>query len=181
MKTKNIIYALLCPFTEEVHYVGKSTRGLTRPFQHLKQSHSEKINQWVNDLSKINYKPIVKILEYVNDEDFLNLREKYWIQFYLDKGLLLNSNLTTPFTISAKLEEILEEDCENPLLKIAEFLKAQRKKNKLTQEDFASKAGVALTVVRKIEQGKDNISLISLLQVLRMFGATIEIGRIKKL
>jgi len=29
----------------------------------------------------------------------------------------------------------------------------------LTQEEFADRAGVALTVVRKIEQGKENLSL----------------------
>ena len=29
----------------------------------------------------------------------------------------------------------------------------------LTQEEFSTKAGVALTVIRKIEQGKENLSL----------------------
>jgi hypothetical protein len=32
------------------------------------------------------------------------------------------------------------------------------------------KAGVALTVVRKIEQGKENLNLDKVNQVLRMFG-----------
>jgi hypothetical protein len=32
------------------------------------------------------------------------------------------------------------------------------------------KAGVALTVIRKIEQGKENLSLAKLNQVLKMFG-----------
>ncbi len=42
--------------------------------------------------------------------------------------------------------------------------------SKLTQQEFAEKAGVALTVIRKIEQGKDNLSLAKVNQVLNMFG-----------
>lgn len=56
---------------------------------------------------------------------------------------------------------------------IAEFVKSRRKQLKLTQEEFAAKAGVALTVVRKIEQGKDNLSLSKVNQVLKMFGQAL--------
>ncbi len=53
---------------------------------------------------------------------------------------------------------------------ITEFVKTRRKQLKLTQEEFATKAGVALTVIRKIEQGKENLSLSKVNQVLKMFG-----------
>lgn len=53
---------------------------------------------------------------------------------------------------------------------ITEFVKTRRKQLKLTQEELAMKAGVALTVIRKIEQGKDNLSLSKVNQVLKMFG-----------
>jgi len=53
---------------------------------------------------------------------------------------------------------------------LAQFVKSRRKNVKLTQEKFAEKAGVALTVVRKIEQGKENLNLDKVNQVLRMFG-----------
>lgn len=53
---------------------------------------------------------------------------------------------------------------------IADFVKKRRKQAGLTQEEFAMKAGVALTVIRKIEQGKDNLSLSKVNQVLHMFG-----------
>jgi y4mF family transcriptional regulator len=56
---------------------------------------------------------------------------------------------------------------------IAEFVKTRRKQLKLTQEEFATKAGVALTVIRKIEQGKDNLSLSKVNQVLKMFGQVL--------
>lgn len=53
---------------------------------------------------------------------------------------------------------------------LSQFLKEKRKENQLTQEEFAERAGVALTVVRKIEQGKENLNLEKVNQVLKMFG-----------
>ena len=54
--------------------------------------------------------------------------------------------------------------------KLADFVKTKRKQLGLTQEELAEKAGVALTVIRKIEQGKENLSLSRVNQVLHMFG-----------
>ena len=56
---------------------------------------------------------------------------------------------------------------------IAEFVKARRKQLGMTQEEFSDKAGVALTVIRKIEQGKENLNLEKVNQVLKMFGHTL--------
>ncbi len=64
---------------------------------------------------------------------------------------------------------------------LANFVKAERKKIGLTQEEFADRAGVALTVVRKIEQGKENLSLSKVNQVLLMFGHTLAPVNIKEL
>ena len=61
---------------------------------------------------------------------------------------------------------------------LATFLKSKRKQLGLTQEEFAEKAGVALTVIRKIEQGKENLSLSKVNQVLQMFGHVV--GPIKE-
>ena len=56
---------------------------------------------------------------------------------------------------------------------IKQFVKEQRKEVNLTQEEFADRAGVALTVIRKIEQGKTNLNLEKVNQVLKMFGHTL--------
>jgi y4mF family transcriptional regulator len=53
---------------------------------------------------------------------------------------------------------------------LAQFVKEKRKEAKLNQDEFAERAGVALTVVRKIEQGKENLNLVRINQVLKMFG-----------
>ncbi|SIT97923.1 transcriptional regulator, y4mF family [Epilithonimonas bovis DSM 19482] len=56
---------------------------------------------------------------------------------------------------------------------LSNFVKQKRKEANLTQEEFADRTGVALTVVRKIEQGKDNLSLAKVNQVLLMFGSKL--------
>jgi len=62
--------------------------------------------------------------------------------------------------------------------KISDFVKTKRKQLGLTQNEFAEKAGVALTVIRKIEQGKENLSLSKVNHVLLMFGHVL--GPIKE-
>lgn len=54
--------------------------------------------------------------------------------------------------------------------RLAEFVKERRKEAKLTQEEFAERSGVALTVIRKIEQGKTNLNMDKVNLVLNMFG-----------
>jgi y4mF family transcriptional regulator len=53
---------------------------------------------------------------------------------------------------------------------LAAFVKERRKQVNLTQTEFAERAGVALTVLRKIEQGKTNVNVDKVNQVLAMFG-----------
>ncbi|NLU37519.1 MAG: helix-turn-helix transcriptional regulator [Bacteroidales bacterium] len=53
---------------------------------------------------------------------------------------------------------------------LSEFVKERRKEVNLTQEEFAERTGVALTVIRKIEQGKTNLNLDKVNLVLSMFG-----------
>ena len=56
------------------------------------------------------------------------------------------------------------------MMTLADFVKQKRNEVNLTQEAFAERAGVALTVIRKIEQGKENLNLEKVNQVLKMFG-----------
>jgi y4mF family transcriptional regulator len=64
---------------------------------------------------------------------------------------------------------------------LAQFLKEKRKEANLTQEAFAERAGVALTVIRKIEQGKENLNLEKVNHVLKMFGHALAPISLKEL
>jgi y4mF family transcriptional regulator len=180
MESKKLIYSLSCPVTNQIHYIGKSTQGMLRPMQHLTASHSNKIQEWVDDLRILGHAPIINVVEYILGSEDLDERERYWIQKELKKGsVLLNSMLVTPVTIASDINSLLENHKPSHL-HIGKTIKEKRKMLRLTQEDFAAKAGVALTVVRKIEQGKTNLNLDSVLQMLSMFGLTLEARRTVK-
>ena len=54
-------------------------------------------------------------------------------------------------------------------MSIAEFVKERRKKLGMTQVVLADRAGVGLRFLRELEQGKTNLRLDKVNQVLQMF------------
>ena len=53
---------------------------------------------------------------------------------------------------------------------IGDYIKEERKKAGLTQEDFAIRSGLGLRFVRELEQGKETVRLDKVKQALAMFG-----------
>ena len=53
---------------------------------------------------------------------------------------------------------------------IGEYIKKERKKAGLTQEEFAMRSGLGLRFVRELEQGKETVRLDKVNQALAMFG-----------
>lgn len=60
---------------------------------------------------------------------------------------------------------------------IGEKIKILRKNAKLTQREFALRAGVGLRFIRELEQGKKTIRMDKLNQVLEFLGFHLEILR----
>ena len=60
---------------------------------------------------------------------------------------------------------------------IAKFIKENRKKAELTQEEFAMRSGLGLRFVRELEQGKETVRLDKVNRALPMFGAEAVPGR----
>jgi len=69
--------------------------------------------------------------------------------------------------------EILEEY----ILNIAHQVKNLRKKNALTQVEFAKRAGVGLRFLRELEQGKTTVRVDKLMQVLNFLGHHLELKK----
>jgi y4mF family transcriptional regulator len=63
---------------------------------------------------------------------------------------------------------------------LIEFVKNRRKALELTQEDLAKKAGVGLRFIRDLEQGKINLRMDKVNQVLSLFGHELAPVRQKK-
>ena len=53
---------------------------------------------------------------------------------------------------------------------IGNYIKQERKKVGLTQEEFAMRSGLGLRFVRELEQGKETVRLDKVNQALAMFG-----------
>ncbi len=60
---------------------------------------------------------------------------------------------------------------------IASQIKILRKKNGLTQIEFAKRAGVGLRFLRELEQGKATVRMDKLMQVLDFLGYQLELKR----
>ena len=54
--------------------------------------------------------------------------------------------------------------------RIGNYIKEERKKAGLTQEEFAMRAGLGLRFVRELEQGKETVRLDKVNQAMAMFG-----------
>ena len=60
---------------------------------------------------------------------------------------------------------------------IANFVKENRKRAGLTQEEFAMRAGLGLRFVRELEQGKETVRMDKVNVALAMFGMEAVPGR----
>lgn len=53
---------------------------------------------------------------------------------------------------------------------IGDFVKTERRKAGITQEEFAIRSGLGLRFVRELEQGKETVRMDKVNQALAMFG-----------
>lgn len=88
------IYSLRHPDTNEVRYVGKTTRRLCQRLgNHIynakRTKHNKHLSNWILSLLKEGKKPIIELIEEC-DYNIWQEREKYWISFYPN---LINATL----------------------------------------------------------------------------------------
>ena len=86
-------------------------------------------------------------------------------------NLLKNIKLY-PFGIflPENVEIIHERGIMIDMNKIGNYIKEERKKAGLTQEEFAMRSGLGLRFVRELEQGKETVRMDKVNQALAMFG-----------
>lgn len=79
---KVFIYTLEHPITNEVRYIGKTKNPKMRFHNHCNKLHNEKTHKrnWINSLKKENLKPIMKILDEIEESEW-----KYWEKFWIEQ------------------------------------------------------------------------------------------------
>lgn len=173
----NIIYGLYCPVSKLPVYIGQSSKGVDRAFEHINnKSHSVKVNEWISCLKEDGLSPVVVVLEKCEDATYLHDKEKFWVnKFIADGNLLLNQNLVKPHAFSTFLNP--GED-NNGIIEIGNFIKTKRRMLKITQPELAKKAGIGVRVLRELEQGKKtNFSTDTINKILNLFGAKLSIAK----
>lgn len=93
------IYAIKCPDTNIIKYIGLTTTGVTRLYGHWRDFKSNKtgkiirIKAWIRKLKSNGKKFTVEYLDYADSKEELIEKEIYWIKYYKDLGIeLLNHN-----------------------------------------------------------------------------------------
>lgn len=81
------IYALFCPDTARIRYVGQSSNIMLRFKQHVSNRKSDKAGGYYgNWIRSLKSSPLLIVLELTDD---LDAREQYWISFFRRSGCRL--------------------------------------------------------------------------------------------
>ena len=100
-------------------------------------------------------------------------RKEYELQIYPNGYISKHTkeNCTrSGIILKILVENIPERVYIYAMNKIAKYVKTERMKAGLTQEEFALRSGLGLRFVRDLEQGKETVRLDKVNQALRMFG-----------
>lgn len=79
----HLVYGLIDPRTRLIRYVGKSSRGMTRPTMHHKKPVSDQTYcaRWVRSLQRAGYAVEICVLEYLQTETQALAAEVWWIAY----------------------------------------------------------------------------------------------------
>lgn len=88
-KKFSYIYKLLDPRDMSVKYIGATVNPRRRQSQHKSgQFVGRDVSDWSNELKKLKTYPYLVVIEKC-PIDQSSVREKYWIDYYVDNGALL--------------------------------------------------------------------------------------------
>lgn len=89
------IYELIDPRTNQTRYIGKSTNAKIRYSRHLNLGSLNKSNNhknlWIKSLLKINLKPVLNVIDEVEESDWVFF-EKFYISLYKTWGFNLTNS-----------------------------------------------------------------------------------------
>jgi len=172
----NLVYGLRDSRNDTYFYIGKTTSGIERPLDHLKNSHNQLVNDFVKEIELSNNEVLIDIIENNIDLNNLSIREKHWVKFYSKIYELLNIRLLYKEKEQKYFDvQNLDLNISNDLLILLRDTKNivsnKRKKLKITQQYLAKKSGLNRSTITQIEKG-ENISLSSLISILEVLSNT---------
>lgn len=164
----NIIYGLRDPRNDVYYYIGKSTVGNKRALSHLRKSHSDKVNTWIEEIRKNGFEPQVDIVEEVEDINVLSDREKFWVEYYFEINPILLNKRLKPKNINCD-DLSIEEKKELELIKtilprLPILLRKERKRRKISQMEMAKKTDISLGTLKNLEQNNTHVGIANFIK-----------------
>lgn len=137
------IYALCCPNSGEVRYVGKTCSPKIRLQSHLANafngSHKNKeLANWITGLHKEGFKPVFTVLENCDSNGQLRKSESSWIRKFKNSGRLFN---ISQMDQTADLSDV-------------GVLKRIVKEKKIRYKNLSAKIGVSRSAVSNFLNGR---------------------------
>jgi len=86
------IYALVCPKSGGIRYIGKSIRPKERLQNHMNEKSNCHRSHWLASLKRDRLRPSIEILEVVSDQSSWQERERHWIAHGYALGWDLTNN-----------------------------------------------------------------------------------------
>ena len=88
-----IIYTLECPLSNKIKYIGKTMNLKLRLYNHINKSKNKKTykDKWVNSLIIKGHKPIMNVLDIVNENEW-EFWEKFYISLFKSWGFSLTNH-----------------------------------------------------------------------------------------
>lgn len=90
VKTEHYIYAILCPYTRDVVYIGQTGNLNKRRYAHMSESRRSSAHPlyvWIKSLGEVE--PLFKVLHETDDGEDANRLEECWIAHHTNKGHIL--------------------------------------------------------------------------------------------
>lgn len=87
------IYALSDPRDKTIRYIGMSKNVKQQFLQHVRTLEGNSIKvKWILDLKRFGLKPILSIVEELQEIEQTKVRELYWIRYYYGIGMPLTNS-----------------------------------------------------------------------------------------
>ena len=102
------IYALIDPRDRSIRYIGQTDDIERRYLEHTDRTENTTKGAWIADLRRLGTKPVIALLEQVENDQDINYREKWWIVLGKRQGWRL-TNIANPSSRRTVFSELFSE------------------------------------------------------------------------
>ena len=161
------VYQHINPLTNQLFYIGKGTQDRANSSSGRPPAWKAYVKR-LKDQGLIHSVLIMKVFE--SEFDALEFERSTILDELANGRVLFNSQMAEK---EFKPNSIIVDEFDtnwNRSSDLASFVRTKRKQTKLTQKQFADRAGVSLRFIRELESGNPTVRMDYVNLILHMFG-----------